>query len=71
MLQNKAEHAADCARSCELFYCADDSKINQWDTETHRNTSFASYSFGSVPPEDFSDEFKYASMKLYAFYFYF
>lgn len=57
--QNKAEHATDCARSCELFYCADDSDTNHWDPEKRRDTTFASYSFGSVPPEDFSDEFKF------------
>jgi len=54
--QNKAEHAADCARSCELFYCADAANSTLWDTD---GTSFASYSFGSVPPEDFSEEFKF------------
>ena len=56
--QNKAEHAADCKRSCELFYCADESSAIQWDSDMHVDTSFASYSFGSVPPEDFSDKFK-------------
>jgi len=57
--QNKAEHAADCARSCELFYCSEESSKIQWDAESHGDTSFASYSFGSVPPEDFSHEFKF------------
>ena len=57
--QNKAEHAADCARSCEAFYCEDDSNnIIKWDPAAHPDTTIASYSFGSVPPEDFSDEFK-------------
>jgi len=58
--QNKAEHAADCARSCELFYCSDDdTNTIRWDPETHADTSFTSYSFGSVPPEDFSQEFHF------------
>jgi hypothetical protein len=57
--QNQVEHAADCARSCELFYCANDSTSIEWDPEAHNETTFASYSFGSVPPEDFSDEFQY------------
>ena len=57
--QNKAEHAADCARSCEVFYCAADDSTNiKWDAAAHPDTTIASYSFGSVPPEDFSDEFK-------------
>ncbi|KAL7554513.1 hypothetical protein ACHAWF_017970 [Thalassiosira exigua] len=56
---NKAEHSADCARSCELYYCADDSTTITWDPEAHVDTPFASYSFGSVPPEDFNDEFKF------------
>ena len=59
LIKNKAEHAADCARSCELFYCSDDdTNTIRWDPETHADTSFTSYSFGSVPPEDFSQEFQ-------------
>ncbi|KAL9190308.1 hypothetical protein ACHAXT_007519 [Thalassiosira profunda] len=57
--QNEAEHKADCAKSCELFYCADDSNAKRWDPAEHIDTTFASYSFGSVPPEDFSDEFRF------------
>ena len=56
--KNKAEHDADCKKSCEIFYCADDSDKIQWDQDAHSDTSFRSYSFGSVPPEDFSYEFK-------------
>ena len=57
--KNKAEHDADCKKSCEIFYCAaDDSNKIQWDQDAHSDTSFRSYSFGSVPPEDFSYEFK-------------
>lgn len=59
--QNKAEHASDCARSCELFYCADDTNTITWEGN-HEDTSFMSYSFGSVPPEDFSEEFRYVAM---------
>mmetsp|Transcript_8466 Transcript_8466/g.18179 ORF Transcript_8466/g.18179 Transcript_8466/m.18179 type:complete len:659 (-) Transcript_8466:455-2431(-) len=56
--KNKAEHAADCSRSCEIFYCADETSTTKWNgNET--GTSFVSYSFGSVPPEDFSEEFRF------------
>jgi tetratricopeptide (TPR) repeat protein len=55
--KNKAEHAADCKRSCELFYCANDGNNSKvWESTT---TSFRSYSFGAVPPEDFHDEFQF------------
>jgi len=56
--KNKAEHAADCECSCELFYCAKDDGNNSdvWESTT---TSFQSYSFGAVPPEDFSEEFQF------------
>ena len=56
--KNRAEHDADCKKSCEIFYCADDSDRIQWDQDAYSDTSFRSYSFGSVPPEDFSYEFK-------------
>ena len=58
--KNKAEHDADCKKSCEIFYCAPDDSISkiQWDQDEYSDTSFKSYSFGSVPPEDFSYEFK-------------
>lgn len=41
--KNKAEHTADCERSCELFYCATDGNDSEdvWESST---TSFQSYS---------------------------
>jgi len=56
--KNKIEHVADCQRSCELFYCAnDDGNISKvWESTT---TSFQSFSFGAVPPLDFSQEFHF------------
>ena len=56
--KNKVDHKADCERSCEFFYCASDYDSNHqvWESST---TSFQSYSFGAVPPEDFSDEFQF------------
>ena len=49
---NEAEHAADCARSCEKFYCANETGApSAWATR--------SISMGSVPPEDFASEFKF------------
>jgi len=59
--RNKREHAEDCATSCESFYCAENNDAQQgtaW-AEEHSNTTFRSYSFGSVPPEDFSEVFGY------------
>lgn len=58
--QNKIDHAKDCETSCEAFYCAkgdrDANQGNAW-AQDHSNTTFRSYSFGGVPPEDFSEEF--------------
>mmetsp|Transcript_17517 Transcript_17517/g.31608 ORF Transcript_17517/g.31608 Transcript_17517/m.31608 type:complete len:729 (-) Transcript_17517:212-2398(-) len=54
--QNKIEHASDCAESCELFYCAkNDNRAHV--EEVLNNTNIKSYSFGSVPPEDFAGAF--------------
>ena len=57
--QNKKDHAEDCTTSCEAFYCATDNDTNRgkaW-AHQHTNTTFKSYSFGGVPPEDFAEEF--------------
>jgi tetratricopeptide (TPR) repeat protein len=54
--KNKAEHAADCQRSCEFFFCANEDVNSVWESTT---TTFKSYSFGAVPPEDFSEEFRF------------
>lgn len=57
--KNKAEHAADCQRSCELFYCASNDSGNNAEVWESTTTSFQSYSFGAVPPDDFSEEFQF------------
>lgn len=57
--QNKKDHAEDCTTSCEAFYCATDNDTDRgkaW-AHQHANTTFKSYSFGGVPPEDFAEEF--------------
>jgi hypothetical protein len=54
---NEKEHKEDCKKSCENFYCGD--KNGVW-TGT-QNLSYTSYSMGSVPPEDFANEFKVCS----------
>ena len=52
-LQNIEEHQADCELSCKHYYC--EKENNNWNSSNE--TYFASYSMGSVPPEDFSDKF--------------
>ena len=55
--KNKEEHAEDCKKSCEIYYCADPSKpIVPFDT-LMGETSIKSYSMGPVPPEDFAESF--------------
>lgn len=54
--RNEEDHAADCAKSCENFYCADKSwRGASWDETA--TTTIKSYSFGGLPPEDFAEEF--------------
>ena len=53
--RNKQEHAEDCKVSCEAFYCADTTAPGFWNDTS--DTTFASYSFGATPPEDFAQEF--------------
>ena len=50
---NIADHAKDCAKSCETFYCGPGPK------RTLESTHFANYSMGDVPPEDFSSDFRF------------
>ena len=52
--KNEEEHKRDCDVSCESFYCAPNSaSLDEWDISKELNgTSFKSYSFGAVPPED-------------------
>lgn len=55
--KNKEEHAEDCKRSCEIYYCADSSKPLVSLDELLGETTIKSYSMGSVPPEDFAESF--------------
>ena len=58
--RNIQEHEQDCEISCQSFYCASSSSIDNNSTTIDsitNQTSFLSYNFGSVPPEDFADEF--------------
>ncbi|GFH58152.1 tetratricopeptide repeat family protein [Chaetoceros tenuissimus] len=54
--KNIEEHNKDCEISCESYYCADENDTNEikWDAN---GTSFDSFHFGAVPPEDFSNDF--------------
>ena len=57
---NEKEHEEDCEISCQSYYCASASSENSNSSSTWKNsndTSFLSYNFGAVPPEDFADEF--------------
>ncbi len=57
--QNRRDHEEDCRKSCESFYCA----RNNTDEEVFLNLNgtdsmeFISFPFGSVPPEDFAQDF--------------
>ncbi|KAL1504396.1 hypothetical protein AB1Y20_010802 [Prymnesium parvum] len=51
--KNEADHVAECAQSCESFYCGEGAAL------TAEAVSTRSYSMGSVPPEDFADAFKF------------
>ena len=51
--RNEADHEADCATSCESFYCGGGAALPPEAVATR------SYSMGSVPPEDFADAFKF------------
>ena len=48
--ENEREHMKDCAKSCEKFYCGA-APSKPWQTR--------SISMGSVPPEDFAQEFAF------------
>jgi len=59
---NEAAHAADCATSCESFYCGDASTPTDAATAsaaTATAATFSSHPMGSVPPEDFASEFRF------------
>jgi hypothetical protein len=57
--QNKRDHAEDCRKSCELFYCAPPGEptISINTLLQNDTTKIVSYSMGAVPPEDFAREF--------------
>ncbi|KAJ1446582.1 hypothetical protein M885DRAFT_545870 [Pelagophyceae sp. CCMP2097] len=50
---NEEEHERDCAKSCDVFYCAPAGAVAGAPVETR------SISMGSVPPEDFASDFRY------------
>lgn len=52
---NEEEHKRDCAKSCELFYCGEGKRASSGREEIEYNA----YAFGSVPPEDFADQFDF------------
>lgn len=54
---NELEHAADCLKSCELFYCAP--KPEESAAPPSHLVPTRNISMGSVPPEDFASEFRY------------
>lgn len=55
--RNNREHAQDCQKSCEIYYCADkDTPLTPLDDQMGP-TNIKSYSMGPVPPEDFADNF--------------
>jgi hypothetical protein len=55
--KNKIEHAEDCEKSCEIYFCSDPSNpLVPFDT-LMGETTIKSYSMGSVPPEDFAESF--------------
>lgn len=51
--RNLKEHAEDCMKSCESFYCADKTNFSNYTDDTE----FVSFPFGPVPPEDFAGDF--------------
>ena len=48
---NVRDHDSECASSCEIYYCGNGTAAPDLD--------YTSYSMGSVPPEDFQNDFKY------------
>ncbi len=53
---NMAEHKADLAASCAVFYCGD---ANSEPPPPARTYPVASHPMGSVPPEDFASMFRF------------
>ena len=54
---NVEEHKEDCRVSCEMYYCDNNESTKKDDMIDLDDIIFDSYNFGSVPPEDFADEF--------------
>ena len=54
---NVKEHKEDCAKSCENFYCGDSSSDQS--IPSYPVLEYDSYSMGSVPPEDFANDFSF------------
>jgi hypothetical protein len=57
MEQNERDHAADCALSCQTYYCAPPGVTLKPLSSILNQTRIASYSMGAVPPEDFANDF--------------
>jgi tetratricopeptide (TPR) repeat protein len=59
ILKNQREHEQDCYISCESYYCATagDTFSKNITEILGEGTEIRSYSMGSVPPEDFADQF--------------
>jgi hypothetical protein len=55
--QNERDHAADCALSCQTYYCAPPGTALEPLSSILNQTRIASYSMGAVPPEDFANDF--------------
>jgi hypothetical protein len=55
--RNKKEHAEDCTKSCDLYYCASSGTPLQPFGELMGESTIKSYSMGPVPPEDFAESF--------------
>ena len=53
---NEVEHRRDCDKSCEKFYCGDG--VGEEGKKRGGGLEYDSYSMGTVPPEDFANEFK-------------
>lgn len=56
--KNIEDHEADCATSCESFYCGDASAPSP-PAASAADVRHTSHPMGSVPPEDFQSEFSF------------
>jgi hypothetical protein len=67
--QNNREHAEDCKKSCEIYYCADKDAPLVALEDLMGPTSIKSYSMGPVPPEDFVSFFSFYVKSSVFFFF--